>query len=32
VYTGLACGLRYNPDTGRLFEVSEEETFDNEQF
>ena len=30
--TGLACGLRYNPDTGRLFEVSEEETFDNEQF
>ena len=30
--TGLACGLRYNSDTGRLFEVSEEETFDNEQF
>jgi twinkle protein len=30
--TGLACGLRYNADTGRLFEVSEEETFDNEQF
>ncbi len=28
--TGLACGLRYNADTGRLFEVSEEETFDNE--
>jgi len=30
--TGLACALRYNNDTGRLFEVSEEETFDNEQF
>jgi len=28
--TGLACSLRYNPDTGRLFEVSEEQTFDNE--
>ena len=30
--TGLACSLRYNNDTGRLFEVSEEETFDNTEF
>ena len=28
--TGLACSLRYNKETGRLFEVTEEETFDNE--
>jgi len=28
--TGLACSLRYNNETGRLFEVTEEETFDNE--
>ncbi len=30
--TGLACSLRYNGETGRLFEVTEEETFDNEDF
>tara|TARA_R100001460_G_scaffold17328_3_gene37439 strand:+ start:639 stop:2297 length:1659 start_codon:yes stop_codon:yes gene_type:complete len=30
--TGLACNLRYNTETGRLFEVTEEETFDNENF
>jgi len=30
--TGLACNLRYNSETGRLFEVTEEETFDNEDF
>ena len=30
--TGLACNLRYNGETGRLFEVTEEETFDNEDF
>jgi len=30
--TGLACSLRYNNETGRLFEVTEEETFDNEDF
>ena len=30
--TGLACSLRYNNETGRLFEVTEEETFDYEQF
>lgn len=30
--TGLACNLRYNKETGRLFEVTEEETFDNEDF
>jgi len=28
--TGLACSLTYNTDTGRLSEISEEETFDNE--
>ena len=28
--TGLACSLKYNAETGRLFEVTEEETFDNE--
>ena len=28
--TGLACSLKYNADTGRLFEITEEETFDNE--
>ena len=28
--TGLACSLKYNSDTGRLFEITEEETFDNE--
>jgi twinkle protein len=26
--TGLACSLRYNPDTGRMLEVSEDETLD----
>ena len=30
--TGLACSLRYNNETGRLFELSEEETFDNTEF
>jgi len=30
--TGLACSLRYNNETGRLFEVTEEETFDNTEF
>jgi len=30
--TGLACSLRYNTETGRLFEVTDEETFDDEQF
>jgi twinkle protein len=30
--TGLACSLRYNNETGRLFEVTEEETFENEDF
>ena len=30
--TGLACSLRYNTETGRLFEVTDEETFDYEQF
>ena len=30
--TGLACSLRYNNETGRLFEVTSEETFDNEDF
>ena len=30
--TGLACSLRYNGETGRLFEVTEEETFDNTDF
>ena len=29
--TGLACSLQYNPETGRLFEVNNEETFDNEE-
>ena len=29
--TGLACALQYNPETGRLFEVSAEDTFDNEE-
>ena len=28
--TGLACSLKYNSDTGRLYEVSNQETFDNE--
>ena len=26
--TGLACSLRYNPDTGRMLEVSDDETLD----
>jgi len=30
--TGLACSLRYNNETGRLFELSEEETFDSTEF
>ena len=30
--TGLACSLRYNNETGRLFELTEEETFDNTEF
>ena len=29
--TGLACALQYNPETGRLFEVHAEDTFDNEE-
>ena len=29
--TGLACALQYNPETGRLFEVHTEDTFDNEE-
>ena len=28
--TGLACSLKYNSETGRLHEVTDEETFDNE--
>jgi twinkle protein len=30
--TGLACSLRYNSDTGRLFEVSEDEILEQELF
>ena len=30
--TGLACSLRYNNETGSLFELSEEESFDNTDF
>ena len=30
--TGMACSLKYNIDTGRLHEVSEEETFHAEDF
>ena len=29
--TGLACSLLYDKETGRLHELSEEETFDNEE-
>ena len=29
--TGLACMLKYNTETGRLYEVTEQETFDNEE-
>ena len=29
--TGLACALQYNTETGRLFEVDSEDTFDNEE-
>ena len=29
--TGLACTLMYNNETGRLHELTEEETFDNEE-
>ena len=29
--TGLACAVRYDSDTGRLHELTEEETFDNEE-
>jgi len=28
--TGLACSLQYNPETGRLIEITEEETFDDD--
>ena len=28
--TGLACSLKYNSETGRLYEITNEETFDNE--
>ena len=28
--TGLACALKYDSETGRLYEVTDEETFDNE--
>ena len=31
-YTGYACSLRYDPQTGRLKEISDEETFEDEQF
>ena len=30
--TGMACSLRYDIETGRLHEISEEETFDAEDF
>jgi twinkle protein len=28
--TGLACSLKYNAETGRLLEITDQETFDNE--
>ena len=28
--TGMACSLRYDIDTGRLHEITDSETFDNE--
>ena len=30
--TGMACSLKYDTDTGRLHEVTEEETFSNEDY
>ena len=30
--TGMACSLKYDIDTGRLHEITDEETFSNEDY